>query len=165
MPAYSSVYPSDETPVAARPGWRRSYSRISWGSVIAGAVVAAASFILLSLLGVAIGAGGLRFTQTTAADVASYGLGAGIWTAINLILSLAFGGYVAARLSGTHSHLNAELHGITVWALALLFLTVLLTQAIGSILGTVASTASTAVGGASSLASAVTNVAGSSGLL
>jgi len=163
------VYPSDETPVAARPGWRRSYSRISWGSVIAGAVVAAASFILLSLLGVAIGAGGLRFTQTTAADVASYGLGAGIWTAINLILSLAFGGYVAARLSGTHSHLDAELHGITVWGVTLLLLTVLLAQAIGGILGTVASTAGSAVsavgGSASSLAGAMANQVGSPGLL
>jgi hypothetical protein len=132
---------------------------------LAGAVVAAASVVLLSLLGVAIGAGGLRFTQTTAADVASYGLGAGIWTAVNLILSLAFGGYVAARLSGTHSHLDAELHGITVWAVALLFMTVLLTQAIGSILGTVASTASSAVGGASSLAGAAAKEAGSAGLL
>jgi hypothetical protein len=160
------VYPSDETPVATRTGWRRSYSRISWGSVLAGAVVASATFILLSLLGVAIGAGGLRFTQTTASDVASYGLGAGIWTAVNLILSLAFGGYVAARLSGTHSHLDAELHGITVWGVTLLLMTVLLTQAIGSILGTVASTAGSAVGGsASTLAGAVANQVGSAGLV
>jgi hypothetical protein len=72
MPAYSSVYPSEETSVAPRMGWRRSYGRISWGSVLAGAVVAATSFILLSLLGVAIGAGGLRFTQTTASDVATF---------------------------------------------------------------------------------------------
>src|SRR5215831_15800757 len=145
MSAYSSAYPSDETPVAARLGWRRSHSRISWGSVLAGAVVAAASFVLLSLLGVAIGAGGLRFTQTTASDMAGYGLGAGIWTAINLILSLAFGGYVAARLSGTHSHLDAELHGITVWGVTILLMTMLLAQAIGGILGTVASTAGSAV--------------------
>ena len=59
--------------------------------------------ILLSLLGVAFGAGGLHFTQSTASDMAGYGLGAGIWTAINLILSMGFGAYVAARLSGTHS--------------------------------------------------------------
>jgi hypothetical protein len=167
MSAYNTAYPNDEAqyPTGTQIGRRRSYSRISWGSVLAGAVVAGASVVLLSLLGVAIGAGGLRFTQTTASDVASYGLGAGIWTAVNLILSLAFGGYVAARLSGTHSHLDAELHGITVWAVALLFITVLLAQAIGSILGTVASTASTAVGGATSIASVVTREAGSSGLL
>jgi len=106
----------------------------------------------LSLLGVALGAGGLRFTQ--GADLGSYGLGAGIWSAISLLLSLAFGGYVAARLSGTHSHLDAELHGITVWALSLLMMTVLLAQLIGSLLGTAASTAGSAIGGAASSGSA-----------
>src|SRR6516225_3094801 len=160
-----SAYDETHLPAAARIGSRRSYSRMSWGSVLAGAVVAGASIIVLSLLGVALGAGGLRFTQTTASDMAGYGLGAGIWTAINLILSMAFGAYVAARLSGTHSHLDAELHGITVWAVAILLMTVLLTQAIGSILGTVASTAGSAVGGATSLAGTVAKEVGSSGLV
>ncbi len=139
-----SAYDETHLPTATRVGSRRSYSRMSWGSVLAGAVVAGASMILLSLLGVAIGAGGLRFTQSTASDMAGYGLGAGIWTAINLILSMGFGAYVAARLSGTHSHLDAELHGITVWAVAILIITVLLAQAVGAIVGTVASTAGTA---------------------
>jgi hypothetical protein len=125
--------------------------------------------ILLSLLGVALGAGGLRFTQSTASDVAGYGLGAGIWTAINLILSMAFGAYVAARMSGTHSHLDAELHGITVWAVAILLMTVLLAQAVGSILGTVASTAGSAagsaVGGTASLAGGVAKEVSPQGLV
>ena len=95
-----------------------SYSRISWGAVLAGAAVAAATMVLLSLLGVAIGANGMRFIQTTASDLKSYGVGAGVWTVVNVVLSMAFGGYVAARLSGTHSHLDGELHGITVWAVA-----------------------------------------------
>jgi hypothetical protein len=125
--------------------------------------------ILLSLLGVAFGAGGLHFTQSTASDMAGYGLGAGIWTAINLILSMGFGAYVAARLSGTHSHLDAELHGITVWAVAVLGMTVLLAQAVGSIVGTVASTAGTAassaVGTAGSLASGITQQVSPKGLV
>jgi hypothetical protein len=125
--------------------------------------------ILLSLLGVAFGAGGLRFTQTTASDMASYGLGAGIWTAINLILSMGFGAYCAARLSGTHSHLDAELHGITVWAVAILMMTVLLAQAVGSIVGTVASTAgsaaSSAVGTATSVAGGVAQQVSPKGLV
>src|SRR5215467_9783341 len=154
-----SAYDETHLPTATRVGSRRSYSRMSWGSVLAGAVVAGASMILLSLLGVAFGAGGLRFTNTTASDMAGYGLGAGIWTAINLILSMGFGAYVAARLSGTHSHLDAELHGITVWAVAVLGMTVLLAQAVGAIVGTVTSTAGTAasgaVSGAGSLASGV----------
>lgn len=164
-----SAYDETHLPTATRVGTRRSYSRMSWGSVLAGAVVAGASMVLLSLLGVAFGAGGLRFTQSTASDMAGYGLGAGIWTAINLILSMAFGAYVAARLSGTHSHLDAELHGITVWAVAILMMTVLLAQAVGSIVGTVASTAGTAASGAvssaGSLASGVTQQISPQGLV
>jgi hypothetical protein len=164
-----SAYDETSLPAAVRVGLRRTYSRMSWGSVLAGAVVAGASTILLSLLGVAFGGGGLRFTQTTASDVAGYGLGAGIWTAINLILSMGFGAYVAARLSGTHSHLDAELHGITVWAVAILLMTVLLAQAVGAILGTVASTAGTAassaVSSAGSLASGVAQQISPQGLV
>ncbi|MBV9200956.1 MAG: DUF2795 domain-containing protein [Alphaproteobacteria bacterium] len=164
-----SAYDETHLPTAVRVGSRRTYSRMSWGSVLAGAVVAGASMILLSLLGVAIGAGGLLFTQTTAADMAGYGLGAGIWTAVNLILSMGFGAYVAARLSGTHSHLDAELHGITVWGVAILFMTVLLAHAVGAIIGTVASTAGTAassaVSGAGSLASGVAQQVSPKGLV
>ena len=164
-----STYDDTHLPTAVRVGSRRTYSRMSWGAVLAGAVVAGASMILLSLLGVAFGAGGLHFTQSTASDMAGYGLGAGIWTAINLILSMGFGAYVAARLSGTHSHLDAELHGITVWAVAILFMTVLLAQAVGAIVGTVASTAGTAASGAvssaGSLASGVAQQVSPKGLV
>ena len=74
-----SAYDETQLPAAARVGSRRTYSRMSWGAVLAGAVVAGASMILLSLLGVAFGAGGLRFTQTTASDMAGMGsaLGSG----------------------------------------------------------------------------------------
>jgi Protein of unknown function (DUF2795) len=132
---------------AASAGWRRSYSRISWGAVIAGAVVAAATMLLLSFLGVAIGAGALRLTDTGATDLRGYGLGAGIWTAVNLILAMLFGGYVAARLSGTHSHLDGELHGITVWAVATLLATVLLGQLASLAVGAASSAAGPAVTG------------------
>src|SRR6516165_7911712 len=150
-----SAYDETHLPGTVRVGSRRTHSRMSWGSVLAGAVVAGASMILLSLLGVAFGAGGLHFTQSTASDMAGYGLGAGIWSAINLLLSIGFGAYVAARLSGTHSHLDAELHGITVWAVAILGMTILLAQAVGAIVGTVASTAGTAAGSAVGTAGSV----------
>ena len=125
--------------------------------MLAGAVVAAATMILLSLLGVAFGASGLNIMQTTADDLKSYGVGAGIWGAINMILSMAFGGYVAARLSGTHSHLDGELHGITVWAVALLLATVLLARVVSGAIGTVATGAATAAGGALSSAGSLTS--------
>jgi uncharacterized protein DUF2795 len=150
------TYNEAQPPARTLGGRMRSYSRISWGAVLAGAVVAGATMILLSLLGVAFGASGINVAQTTAADLKSYGVGAGIWGAINMILSMAFGGYVAARLSGTHSHLDGELHGITVWAVALLLATVLLARVVSGAIGTVATGAATAASGAISSASALT---------
>jgi hypothetical protein len=67
-------------------------SRISWGAVLAGAVVAVATSLLLSLLGAAIGAGSIRALDATSTDLANYGIGAGIWQMINLALSMALGG-------------------------------------------------------------------------
>src|SRR5215469_9574988 len=118
------------TPYASYWGNR---SRISWGAVLAGAVVALATSILLSLLGAAFGAGWFSPLNASSNELAQYGTGAAIWEIINLALSMAFGGYVASRLSGTHSHLDGELHGVTMWGLAVLLGSVLLAQALGGL--------------------------------
>lgn len=101
-------------------------SRISWGAVIAGAVVAMATTLLLSLIGVAFG--GTSYNMDA-------GFGPGLWEIVSLALGMAFGGYVAARLCGTHSHLDGELHGVTMWALAVLIGSVLLAQALSNLIG------------------------------
>src|SRR5215472_10935177 len=145
------------TAPASAPYWGASRSRISWGAVVAGAVVAVATTILLSLLGAAMGAGSIHALDTTSTDLANYGSGAAIWEIINLALSMAFGGYVAARLSGTHSHLDGELHGVTMWGVAVLLGSVLLAQAIGGLIGLVGpglgSVVSRTVGGAGAISS------------
>jgi Protein of unknown function (DUF2795) len=120
------------------PFWGQNRSRISWGAVLAGAVVAVATTLLLSLLGAAIGAGSIHPLDTSSSDVARHGTGAAIWQIINLAISMAFGGYVAARLSGTHSHLDGELHGVTMWGVAVLLGSVLLAHAVSGLVGMVA---------------------------
>jgi len=125
--------------------WGLNRSRISWGAVLAGAVVAVATTLLLSLLGAAIGAGSIHPLDTSSTDVARYGAGAAIWQIINLAISMAFGGYVAARLSGTHSHLDGELHGVTMWGVAVLLGSVLLAHALSGLVGTVAQGAGSVV--------------------
>ena len=110
-------------------------SRISWGAVLAGAAVAAATSVLLSLLGAAFGAGSIS-NLGNLGNVAGGGPGAGVgaaglWTMIDLFVSMLLGGYVASRLSGTHSHLDGELHGITMWAVAALFGLLAFANAIG----------------------------------
>jgi hypothetical protein len=107
--------------------------------------------ILLSILGVALGANGVHLTAATAPGVTNYGVGAGLWTIVNVILAMAFGGYVAARLSGTHSHLDGELHGITVWAIAILLATAFLAQTASIGVGIVATGAGVGAGSFSNL--------------
>jgi hypothetical protein len=111
-------------------------SRISWGAVLAGAAVTVATSLLLSLLGAAFGAGSIGDLGAAPdqASVRGIAAGAGLWTMIDLALSMALGGYVAARLSGTHSHLDGELHGITMWAVAVLFGVLAFAQAIGGVI-------------------------------
>jgi hypothetical protein len=112
-----------------------AHSRISWGAVFAGAAVAVASTVLLSLLGAALGTGSINTMTANASDVRSFSQGAGLWQIVNYVLSMALGGYVASRLSGTHSHLDGELHGLTTWAIALLFGAWLFAQALGGAIG------------------------------
>jgi hypothetical protein len=122
------------------PFWG-SRSRISWGAVIAGAIVAAATSLLLSLLGAAFGGGSVADLQAAARGEANAaGTGVAIWTIIDLFLSMLFGGYVASRLSGTHSHLDGELHGITVWALATLLAALGALRFAGAVAGAIAGT-------------------------
>jgi hypothetical protein len=84
-----------------------------------------------------MGAGSIHALDATASDLGNYGIGAAIWEIINLALSMAFGGYVTARLSGTHSHLDGELHGVTMWGIAVLLGTLLLARAVSGLVGLV----------------------------
>lgn len=129
----------------SRPGSWGNRSRISWGAVLAGVATTLATSILLSLLGAAFGAGLFSPVNNTATDMANYGTGAAIWEIINLALSMAFGGYVASRLSGTHSHLDGELHGLTMWATSVLVGALLLAHALSGLLGTIGQGAGAAV--------------------
>jgi hypothetical protein len=147
--------PVSATGVAAPEGAPALPPRISWGAILAGAVVAIAVGSMLNVLGLAIGA-----TTVDAAvpgetpSASSFGIGAGIWLLLANLIGLAIGGYVAARLSGTADGTDATLHGLAVWATSFLIAAVLL----GNV---VAGTASTAFGAVSSVVGGVASGAGS----
>lgn len=114
-----------DTDYAALPSEQavpRSHSRMSWGAVLAGTAIAVAMSLLLGVLGLALGIGGLRVAHDVAqgVDTVTAGTGTGLWLVFSTLLSMALGGYVAGRLAGTFSHLDAELHGLCVWALTAL---------------------------------------------
>lgn len=123
-------------------------NNLSWGSIIAGAVTAAACFATLSLITAALGFG--LFSPTNAHPLDGVGVGTGIWTAITLILSFLAGGYIA----GYSARKSGLLHGAITWALSILLLLTLVLNTISSVLGTAANVAGNVAGG-------VGNVAGS----
>jgi hypothetical protein len=129
-------------------------SRISWGAIIAGAVVALTIALMLNALGAGIGATTIDATGRSSPSASSFGIGAAVWLLISNLIGLGVGGYVAARLSGTADNTDGTLHGLAVWGTTFLISAVLL----GNLVSGIASTAAT---GASSILGGVARGAGS----
>lgn len=109
--------------------------RISWGAVLAGVIVVLAIQLLLSLLGVGVGASTIDPTQGNSPEGSSLGIGAGIWWVASALIALFAGSWVAGRLAGVPIRTDGLLHGIVTWALATLVLVYLLTTTISGLIG------------------------------
>lgn len=129
-------------------------SRISWGAIIAGAIVALTIGLMLNALGAGVGATTVDAAARETPSASSFGVGAAIWLLVSNLIGLAVGGYVAARLSGTADNTDGTLHGLAVWGTTFLISAVLLGNLVSGI-------ASTATSGASSLLGSVASGAGS----
>jgi len=85
-------------------------SRVSWGAIAAGAMVALSIYIVLSMLGVALGIE----TAVRRGD-ASPGTGTAIYSIVTLLLAMFFGGWATSRLAVGESKLEAVLYGLILW--------------------------------------------------
>lgn len=123
---------SVRTDVAVEPGrgWR-----LSWGAILAGAIIVLAIQLLLSLLGIGIGLSMVDPAQGGTPAAGSFGFGAGVWWVLSYLLALIAGGYVAARLAASIVPLDGMLQGLVTWAVALMLTVYLLTSAVGGIIG------------------------------
>ena len=120
----------------------RPFGRISWGAVFAGAIIALATQLVLTLIGVAIGLATLSPATGESPSGNALGAGAGIWLVVSSLISLFLGGYIAGRLGGTF---NGWLHGLTTWGTVTLLTIMLLTTAAGQLIGTASALANFAV--------------------
>ncbi|HYG99715.1 MAG TPA: hypothetical protein VD837_11335 [Terriglobales bacterium] len=119
--------------------------RVSWGAIIAGVVAVLAIQILLSLLGIGIGAVAFDPTQDRPS---SFGIGAAIWWVISGLIALFVGGYIAGRLAGIPRRGDGMVHGFLTWSLATLVTFYLLTTTVGALVGGTASSLKQTVAGA-----------------
>jgi hypothetical protein len=90
-------------------------SRVSWGAIAAGAMVALTIYIILTLLGVALGVE----AAVRGAD-ADLGAGAAIYAIVVLLLSMFFGGWATSRLAVGETKLEAVLYGLILWGVLFL---------------------------------------------
>lgn len=149
---------------------RSRNSAVSWGAIAAGAAAAASLSLILLILGVGLGLSSMSPWSQDGVSAVTFGVSTILWLTLTQLLASAMGGYLAGRLRTKWTDVHTDevyfrdtAHGFLAWAVASLATAALLTSVIGSILsggvqagatmvGGVASTASSAVGGAAASA-------------
>lgn len=126
MAAVDVVRPNTGVPVFEETGFR-----LSWGAIFAGAVVATALQMVLSILGLAIGLG----AYDAGDQVSRFGIGAAIWVLITVLIALFVGGMTTGRLAGILTRGDGILHGIVLWGLTTLTAAWLVASGVGSAVG------------------------------
>lgn len=124
---------------------------ISWGSILAGVITVLSASLLFSTLGTSLG---FSITDPLSSEpVKGVATTVAIWSAISLMISLAFGAFVSGKLAAR----NGFIHGFLVWATALLFAVILggmligsTIKATGNLLGSITSITGNIISGTSS---------------
>ena len=152
-----------------------SRSAVSWGAIVAGAVVAAAVSLILLALASGLGLASVSPWPNSGASLTTFS----VMTAIGLIVVQWFasgiGGYVTGRLrtkwTGTHTHevfFRDTAHGFIMWALSTVLVATLLASATASLVsagahGAAMVASGAAAGGAGGAGSAMANASAGSG--
>jgi hypothetical protein len=126
-------------------------SGLSWASIAAGAVVAAAVSLALLALGSGLGLSSISPWADSGISASTFKNAAGIYLVIVAVMSSAIGGYLAARLrtrwTGLHTNevfFRDSAHGFITWALATVLSASILTAAATHIVAGAASGAAPA---------------------
>lgn len=130
-------------------------SAVSWGAVVAGAVVAAALSLILFLLGTGLGLSSISPWSRQGIDAPAFGVAAIIWITVTQVVAAGMGGYLTGRLRvkwpdtpADEVYFRDTAHGFLSWSVATLATAALLTSAIGSIVSGGAQAAAHVAGGA-----------------
>src|SRR5436305_1983143 len=89
-------------------------SRVSWGAILAGAVIALAVCFVLMLLGQAIG---ISASEQMSRD--SLSMWAAIWAIVTSMIGPVVGGFITSQCVVGETKAEAIVHGIIMWGVAL----------------------------------------------
>ena len=128
-----------------------SRSAVAWAPVLAGAVVAIATTMILLALGSGLGFAAASPWPGAAPAAETFAITAGVWLIVTQWLSSALGGYIAARLrtkwTGIHTHevtFRDTAHGLLAWAVASVIIAGVALSTTASTIGAASSAATTA---------------------
>lgn len=124
------------------------YRTLSWRAIFAGVVAGLAVHLLLTLLGIGIGAGILD-PVTDENPIANFSTGAAVAWGVSALIALFIGGWVAGRFVPAGYKRSGCLHGFLVWSVATIVM-----------FGVVGSTTGAAIGGAAKIAGEGVKLAG-----
>ena len=122
-------------------------SRISWGAVFAGVVLALVVQFLINLAGLGLGASTIDPGTSDNPSAAAASMTAAIWWIASGIVASFAGAFLAGRLSGKFGAGTGGWHGVTTWAATTLVVLYLLGTAAGGLIGGALSTVGSALGG------------------
>lgn len=106
-------------------------NRVQWGPIVAGALISLGTLVLLTVLGVAIGAS--AFEPGT--DLAAWGSGAGIYGGISALLALFIGGWVAAKSAAVEGSYAGMMNGLLAGLTTIVALIVATGLGVNNLLG------------------------------
>lgn len=117
-------------------------SGVSWAAIFAGALTAAALYLILLSLGAGFELSSISPWSGIGLSSAAVGTSTIVWLIVTEFLSSAMGGYLAGRLrtkwTGIHSdevHFRDTAHGFLAWCTALVFTAAFLASAATTLLG------------------------------
>lgn len=117
-------------------------SAVSWGSIVAGAAVAAGVTLILLALGSGLGFASVSPWPDRGLSAGSVTVVAAIWLIVTQWIAAGLGGYIAGRLRtrwiGTHQHeifFRDTAHGLVTWAVSTAIVTVWAAAALTAMLG------------------------------
>jgi hypothetical protein len=107
--------------------------RVWWSAIFAGTFFSFGIILILSFFGLAIGAA-MAHPQGGTEGVTIW---ASVWSLVTAFIGFFFGGWMAARFSGSQAKPDGRLHGLVTWALgstAIFYLAVTSTTRLAGVL-------------------------------
>lgn len=121
-----------QEPIAIHHDVEQPRSRVSWGAVLAGTLVALMVMTLIHLL--VLGLGLQAIDPATERDpFEGVGTGALIGVIVANVIALFAGGWTAAKLANQPGRTDATLHGVLTWGLLTVLSFWLLSSAVGTL--------------------------------